>query len=282
MTASTRIAGALLATVLFGACGSTAKPTTSSTAASVGITEVRPFSEVQASGIGFEPDPNDPSREILHVTTKVPTICAIVWGPDQTLGRFNNSLSMNGTGITQHDVVLPKVVPGATYTYVIEGITADGNLYRSPVGTFTIAVDGTPTTTPPPEPGTNIATTATVTAFSSEYSADFAAKNAIDGDLSTEWATKGDGNAASITLDLGSATDIKGADFITRSMADGTATTSTYTVSIDDRPALGPFPASTPANAQPAAFSAHGRTITFHVTKTSGGNVGAAEIRVFA
>ena len=39
-------------------------------------------------------------------------ICAIVWGEDDSFGRFNNSQSMNGTGIVDHDVVLPEVEPG--------------------------------------------------------------------------------------------------------------------------------------------------------------------------
>ena len=98
----------------------------------------RPFSEVQASAFSFAPDPTDPSRAIFRVTTTEPMICAIVWGDDDSFGRFNNSLSMNGTGIVEHDVVLPDVEAGVEYQYVVQGTTADGTWYRSDVGTFRV------------------------------------------------------------------------------------------------------------------------------------------------
>ena len=85
---------------------------------------------------------------------------------------------------------------------------------------------------------------ATVVDVSSEFSAGFAAELAVDGDLATEWSTSGDGDDGSITIDLGAARDIAGIEFVTRSMADGTAITSTFTVRVDDGDPLGPFPAA--------------------------------------
>ena len=41
------------------------------------------------------------------LTTTIPMICSITWGPTEELGNQNNSLTMDGTGIEQHDVVLP-------------------------------------------------------------------------------------------------------------------------------------------------------------------------------
>jgi len=243
---------------------------------------VRPFDEVRASAMTFELDPSDPSRGIFHVTTAEPMICAIVWGTDGSFGRFNNSLSMNGTGIEQHDVSLPDVEPGVTYTYIVQGTTADGTLYRSERGTFRLESAATGPAVTIAALGRNVATKATVTKVSSEFSAGFAGAKAIDDDSSTEWATRGDGDNGSITLDLAAVTDIKGAEFVTRSMADGTAITSTYTVSVDDGPAIGPFPAGTLATPRPAAFTARGRVVRFDVAASSGGNVGAVEIRVFA
>src|SRR5687768_9879149 len=109
---------------------------------------VRPFDDVRASEMVFELDPSDPSRGIFHVTTTEPMICAIVWGIDGSFGRFNNSLSMNGTGIEQHDVSLPDVEPGVTYAYIVQGTTADGTLYRSERGTFRLDAAATsPTAT---------------------------------------------------------------------------------------------------------------------------------------
>ncbi|HUP76646.1 MAG TPA: discoidin domain-containing protein [Acidimicrobiales bacterium] len=243
---------------------------------------VRPFDDVRASEMVFELDPSDPSRGIFRVTTTEPMICAIVWGTDGSFGRFNNSLSMNGTGIAQHDVSLPDVEPGVTYTYIVQGTTADGTLYRSERGTFRLdAAASTPAVTAA-APGRNIATNATITKVSSEFSAAFAASKAIDDDSSTEWATRGDGDNGSITLELAAVTDIKGAEFVTRSMADGSAITSTFTVSVDDGPSIGPYPAGTLATPRPAAFTARGRVVRFDIATSSGGNVGAVEIRVFA
>ncbi|HZD22739.1 MAG TPA: hypothetical protein VE569_04970 [Acidimicrobiia bacterium] len=44
-----------------------------------------------------------------------------VWGEDESLGNFSNSLNMNGTGILQHDVLLPGAVPGVEYKFVGSG-----------------------------------------------------------------------------------------------------------------------------------------------------------------
>jgi hypothetical protein len=100
--------------------------------------EVRPFAEVQATEFVFELDPTNPSRGIFRVDTTEPMICAIVWGEDESLGNFNNSLNMAGTGITEHDVFLPDAQPGVEYRFVVQGTTADGTLYRSDMGTFTL------------------------------------------------------------------------------------------------------------------------------------------------
>lgn len=248
-------------------------------------TGVQPFKEVQASDFTFEPDSTHPGRGVFHVTTTEPMICAIVWGEDDSLGNFNNSLDMAGTGIVQHDVFLPGADPGVQYTFVVEGVTADGSIFRSDPGTFVIPEvvttsppEGSASTTVDDRP--NLATDGTVVDFSSEFNSSFAATNAIDGDLSTEWSTAGDGNAASITIDLGEPTDVAGFEFITRSMADGSAIADTYTVTIDSIEILGPFPAGNPADFQPTDVEVTGRRFTFDVESSSGGNTGAVEIRI--
>ena len=244
-----------------------------------GESAVRPFDEVRASDLVFERDPSDPSRGIFRVTTSEPMICAIVWGPTRTFGRFNNSLAMNGTGIAQHDVVLPKAKGGVRYFYVVQGTTADGTLYRSKVGRFEL---------PKVAGGAegiagqrNVAPDATVVDASSEFSTAFAAANAIDGTTSTEWSTKGDGDRGFITLDLGAVTDVTSVEFLTRSMADGSAITNRYTITADDGEPLGPFPAGTVAKPRPSAVNVSARTLRFDIASSTGGNVGAVEIRVF-
>jgi hypothetical protein len=245
--------------------------------------EVRPFSEVQDSEITFEVDPSDPRRGIARVATTEPMICAIVWGEDESFGRFNNSLAMNGTGIEQHDVVLPDVEAGQEYRYVIQGTTADGTLYRSDVGTFTIEGAGAVDQAAPGlDVGENLALGATVVEASSSFSDSFAAENAVDGDDSTEWSTAGDGDEAFIVLDLGAEREIAAVEFTTRSMADGSAITETFTVSVDGDEPQGPFPAGTPADRRVAELSVSGQQLRFEVDTSTGGNVGAIEISVYA
>ena len=247
---------------------------------SSGDVEVRPFEEIQASEVVFEADPLDPSRGIFRVDTTEEAICAIVWGETEDFGRFNNSLTMNGTGIIEHDVVLPDLEQGTEYVYVLQGTTADGTLYRSEVATFTIPVTDAPTAAPGPDRGPNLALGATVTDVSSEFNDSFAAENAVDGDLGTEWSSREDGDDGAITIDLGSETAVTGVAFLTRSMADGSAVTETFTVTIGDE-TFGPFPAGSPAQARVAELSATGQELRFEVATSTGGNVGAVEIQVF-
>lgn len=244
-----------------------------------GDVDVRPFSEVQDSEFTFEADPTNPARAVFRVTTTEPMICAIVWGETDDFGNFNNSLNMAGTGIVEHDVFLPGAEPGVEYRYIVQGTTADGTLYRSEPDTFVISE---------PEAqggsidrGPNLAEGATVTDVSSEFNDAFAASNAVDGDLTTEWSTAGDGDDAEITLDLGESTDVTAVEFLTRSMTDGSAITETYTVSVDGGDEVGPFPAGNPANPSPAEVELAGTLFTFRVQTSTGGNTGAVEIGLY-
>jgi F5/8 type C domain len=242
-------------------------------------TAVLPFADVQASDFVFEADPASVDRGIFHVTTTEPMICAIVWGETEALGNFNNSTAMNGTGIVEHDVFLPGAVAGTTYYFRVQGSTAEGSLYASELSTFTIP-ESTATSVEDVRRGPNLALDGTITDVSSEFDASFAAANAIDDSGTTEWSSAGDGDSAYITIDLGEPKAIAGVEFVTRSMADGSAIVETYSVTIDGGDPLGPFNASTPAAPQVAAVDAEGRLVRFDVASSTGGNVGAIEVRV--
>lgn len=243
--------------------------------------EVRPFEEIQDSPMTFEADPLDPSRGIFRVTTTEAAICAIVWGETDALGRFNNSLAMDGTGIIQHDVALPDLEQGREYVYLLQGTTADGTLFRSELDTFTIPVTDAPAAEPEPDLGPNLAMDASIAEVSSEFGDAFAAANAIDGDLASEWSSREDGDDAFITLDLGTEVAVTGVAFLTRSMADGSAITETFTVTTDGGEVLGPFPAGNPAQARITEIDATATTLRFEVATSTGGNVGAVEIEVY-
>ena len=247
-----------------------------------GANEVRPFSEVQATDFVFEADPTNAQRAIFRVDTTEPMICAIVWGETEELGNFNNSLAMNGTGIIEHDVFLPGAEPGVEYFFRVQGSTADGILYQSELATFVIPGEASESPTIQASTLVNLAASGAVVDVSSEFSSAWAGTNAIDGDLTTEWSTSGDGDEAWIVIHLGTTHDIGGFEFITRSMADGTAITTEYQVTVDDDETLGPFPASTPVDSQPSLAAVTGQRFRFDVTSTTGGNTGAIEIRIFA
>ena len=244
---------------------------------------VRPFSEVQATEFVFENDPTFPGRGIFRMDTTEEMICAIVWGETEALGNFNNSLDMNGTGIIEHNVFLPGAEAGKTYFYRVQGSTADGTLYQSELMTFTLPPgDADAPGDAASDQGVNLAEGATVVEVSSEFSASWAGANAVDGDLTTEWSSAGDADGAFITIDLGSAQEIAGVEFLTRTMADGSATTETFFVVVDDGERFGPFTAGNPANPVVNDVSFTGKILRFEVDTTTGGNTGAIEIRAFA
>ncbi len=250
-------------------------------ASSTSDTQVRPFSEVQADEFVFEADPTNSERGIFRVETTEPMICAIVWGETEALGNLNNSLAMNGTGIVDHDVYLPGALAGRTYYFQVQGSTADGTIYRSETATFTIP-EGEMASPPTDsiDRGANLAIGATVVDVSSEFNSSFAAANAVDDSGTTEWSSAGDGDDAFITIDLGDIVEIAGVEFITRSMLDGTAITETFSVTVDDRNTYGPFSAGTAVDPNFAAIEGMGRVIRFDVDTSTGGNVGAVEVRV--
>jgi hypothetical protein len=130
--------------------------------------------------------------------------------------------------------------------------------------------------------GRDVAIGAKIVAVSSQWSSAYSAANAVDGNLSTAWASNGDGDRAFITIDLGRERKITGISFITREMSDGSAITRTYAVVVDGRRRYGPFPAGSPVDPHIVPVSFTGRFLRFEVVRSTGGNTGAAEIEVFS
>jgi len=222
------------------------------------------FSEIQASPITLTPDPGGRSV-ILAVDTSIDVACSVVYGEDESFGQISVDNDMDGGAHADHHPVLGGLEPDTEYVYRLQGTAPDGSIYVSDTMRFRTAagaVGGPP----------NLALEASVTGVSSEFSEAFAAANAFDGDASTEWSTRGDGDDAWVEIDLGSPQAVSEITFRTRSMSDGSSVTDLFSI-IADGTRVGEFMADTAVTVDLEAQS-----LRFDVVSSSGGNTGAIEI----
>jgi len=248
----------LIVVVLAGACQNTAGEGE----------EVLDFAQIAEAGPTIETSPSGISA-VLQVTTTIDAVCAVAYGETETLGNLATDQEMGAGGHSDHEVLLTGLAPDTEHFYRLQGVGADGRLYRSEILTFR---------TPPASevlPGPNVAVGSEVVEVSSQFSEDFSGVNAIDGDPATEWSTAGDGDDAYLVIDLGREVDAVAVGFHTRSMSDGSATAETFTVTVDNADTHGPFPVGR------ADVSFTGQVIRFEVDSSTGGNTGATEIEVF-
>ena len=258
----TRLAIALAATaLLLTACSDGTDDTAN----------VQPIEAILDSDVDITVDPSG-TTATLAVDTTIPVACAVIYGTDDTYGSIAVDNDMQGGAHHNHGPLLTELQPDTEYQYILQGSDAAGTIYRSDPLTFR-----TPRATDNAF-GTNIAPTGTITDVSSEFSDAFAATNAIDDNLATEWSTAGDGDNAYIEIDLGQPHDITAIAFRTRQMTDGTAITNTFTVTIDDQ-THGPYPAGTEAAILDTAVT--GQIVRIDADQTTGGNTGATEIEIY-
>ena len=241
---------------------------------------VRDFSEIQSSDFEFTVDENGVAK--MNVSTNIDAACSISYGDTDDLGTIGTDDDMGGAAHDDHEVILVGAEPGKTYKFRVQGADAEGNIYQSEIASFTLPDAPAGRGTAAGEHGTNVAEGASVTDVSSIFSGSWAGENAFDGDMSTEWATKGSGDDAYIVIDLGSARPITGLEFITRTMSDGSATTTQYTVTVDDGDTYGPFTAGDQSDAAFTEVDFVGQILRFDVAVSTGGNTGAIEIRAFS
>jgi hypothetical protein len=243
-------------------------------------TAVRDFSEIQSSDFEFSVDANGVAK--MNVSTNIDAACSISYGETDALGTIGTDDAMGGAAHDNHEVILVDAEPGKTYKFRVQGADAEGNIYQSEIAMFTLPeapVGGDDTMD---EHGMNVAEGAAVLDVSSVFSGSWLGENAFDGDMTTEWATKGSGDDAFIVVDLGSAQEITGVEFITRTMSDGTATTTEFTVTVDDGGTYGPFPAGDQTDPGFVEVAFTGQVLRFDTAVSTGGNTGAIEIRAYA
>ncbi len=232
--------------------------------------DVRPFEDIATSDVTFEF--NGPATVArLFVTTGVDVVCAVAYGETEELGLIATDDDMAGGAHDDHSPRMPGLQPQTEYFFRLQGVDANGTLYRSELMTFTTpeALEAA---------GINVAPNRASVASSSEFSEAFAAENAVDGDFGTEWSSAGDGDDAYLEVDLGEPTEVVGVHYHTRQMTDGTAIAESFTIKVDGGEPLGPFP----VDGQPTEVAFTGRVLRFDVEQSTGGNTGAVEIEVFA
>ncbi len=230
--------------------------------------EVFDFNEISEAGPIIDPQPSG-TAATLRVTTTIDAACAVAFGETEALGRLATDQEMGAAGHSDHEVILGGLEPDTEYFYRLQGVGVDGRLYRSGLLTFR--------TSPASEalPSRNVAVGSLVVEASSEFSGAFGAANAIDGNPATEWSSQNDGDDAYLVIDLGEEVDVVAVGFHTRSMSDGSATTETFTITVDDADTYGPFP----VGRVDVTFT--GRLVRFDVDRSTGGNTGATEVEVF-
>ena len=233
--------------------------------------DVRDFEEIAASPVVITPDSSGRAA-ILAVDTSIDVACSVVYGLDESFGLIAVDSDMDGGAHMDHQPVLGGLEPDTDYVYRLQGTAPDGTIYVSEIGTFS-----TPLALAGPD---NLALGATVVGVSSEFSDAFAARNAFDGDITTEWSSRGDGSAAWVEIDLGAPQPIGDIEFRTRSMSDGSARTESFRVTADGTE-YGPFPADEP-HGELADRGVVAQRLRFDVETSTGGNTGAIEITVSA
>ncbi len=239
--------------------------------------EVRDIAEIIVGDVDIDFDPTGNSA-VFRLQTSIDVACAVAYGPTAALGSLATDADMAGGGHADHGPVLLGLTPGAEYMYRLQGVGPSGELYQGELMTFTVPVVAASDAASPPS-GTNIAVGATVVEVSSQFSDAFRGENAVDGDRSTEWSSRGDGDDAFIVVDLGSPESVIGVGFRTRQMSDGSAITNSFTITVDGGETFGPFTAG-PGLAH-AAVEFTGRVVRFDVETSTGGNTGAVEVEVY-
>ncbi len=247
---------------------------------------VRPLADILVKGPEFVDVRPDSST--VRLQTRIPVACAAVYGETTAYGKIATDTDMAGAGHQDHHPVLAGLKPDTVYHIRFQGSGPDGTLYVSDDFTFRTP-PATAVSQPRKPQGRNAALAsagARVKAISSNYgggdmNSAYGANKAIDGNVSTEWSSNGDGDKAWVEIDLGKEYRLDAIGFRTRTMGTS-AQIERFQVVSDKGEKLGPFDLPDAQAVYYFPVTTVARILRFEVLKSSGGNTGAAEIEVYA
>jgi hypothetical protein len=226
-------------------------------------------------------DITDTSARVNFVST-VPLACYLVYGTDEDFGAVTNDPNMSQATIIEHNPVMLGLEPDTEYVFRMQGVGEDGVIYVSELYWFHTSVAGD-------QPSDNLLAPENGTVIT-EASSNFGGQtndgrwgivNAFDGNPATEWSSNGDGNDAFFVVELDGAYQIDTIEYWTRTMADGTAITESFTVTIDTGETFGPFEIPSADQAYIFEVDFATSTLRFDVETSTGGNTGAREAAAY-
>ncbi len=228
------------------------------------------------------------ARAVVRFDTSVETTCEVEWGLladelDNT--AVDPDMDPDNPYGLDHQVPLEDLPEDATIFYRAKATTRGGHTYYTQVDSFqTLAAAEVPERA-------NVALASagtTVVDKSSNYGGadddgSWGAAAVIDGSMSTEWATSGDGDDAFVTLDLGQERLLVGWGFRSRKMTDGSSIIEASQLLLDGERTLGPFETPDPDQLYQFDFDepVSATIVTVSAVQTTGGNTGAKEIELY-
>ncbi len=215
----------------------------------------------------------------LKFISSIPLACTVVFGKTEQFGMIANDPDMGSLTTIDHNPVLGGLEADTKYYFRVQGIAADGTLYAGNTRSFTTAPK-------PAGPAGLMALAATIQTVSSNYGngandTAWGAGSALDGNPSTAWSSNSDGSDAFLILDFGAKKNIGAIDIWTRTMSDGTAQISSFTLTDDSGKMFGPFTLPDASKAYRYELQTTTKTLRLDAVDSSGGNTGLVEILAY-
>ncbi len=255
---------------------------------------VRPIADILVSGPEFTV--LTPDSVTVRAETRLPVVCAVVYGATPDYGQIATDTDMAGGGHSDHHPVITGLQPDTLYYARLQGVGPDGTLYRSEEYTFRTlpaqaSAAGDEINLASPDVGARIVAVIppSLPPIGGEAEggmgggaddSSFGALNAVDGNPATQWSSDSNGDEAWIEIELTAETQVTRIGFWTRTMG-SSAQIQSFQIVTDQGEIIGPF--DLPDAAQTFYFDTDftARRLRFEAVSTSGGNTGAVEIEVY-